>query len=112
MIWFCNSTNKLLISLTSDLPKVTTRYPTKDYDDNPLLVDSVTAFCYPSGKVPVGMYFICFVIDCLVCLVCVCLSFCWFGVDIREEKVGHILCSFVCCLVLKLFSNWGLYVLS
>ena len=49
-----SSNTEVKLDGTEFIPKVTTRYPTKDYDDNPLLVDSVTAFCYPSGKVPVG----------------------------------------------------------
>ena len=60
------STNNTNIKLdgTEFIPKVTTRYPTKDYDENPLLVDSVTAFCYPSGKVPVGTFYL--FCDCLI----------------------------------------------
>ena len=34
-------------------PQITARYPLQDHDDNPLLIDSVTAFCYPSGQIPI-----------------------------------------------------------
>ncbi|KAL9179233.1 hypothetical protein ACHAXT_008523 [Thalassiosira profunda] len=34
-------------------PQVTARYPLVDHEENPLLTESVTAFCFPSGKIPV-----------------------------------------------------------
>ena len=34
-------------------PKITARYPLTDHEENPLLNDSITAFCYPSGTIPI-----------------------------------------------------------
>ena len=34
-------------------PKITARYPPLDHEENPLLSDSIIAFCYPSGKLPI-----------------------------------------------------------
>ena len=34
-------------------PVITSRYPLLDHEENPLLPDSITAFCYPSGKIPI-----------------------------------------------------------
>ena len=34
-------------------PKITARYPTLDHEENPLLSDSIIAFCFPSGKIPI-----------------------------------------------------------
>ncbi|KAL7428922.1 hypothetical protein ACHAXH_002782 [Discostella pseudostelligera] len=34
-------------------PVITSRYPLVDHEENPLLPDSITAFCYPSGKIPI-----------------------------------------------------------
>mmetsp|Transcript_30968 Transcript_30968/g.62980 ORF Transcript_30968/g.62980 Transcript_30968/m.62980 type:complete len:1502 (+) Transcript_30968:105-4610(+) len=33
-------------------PEITARYPLEDHEENPLLADSVTAFCFPSGTIP------------------------------------------------------------
>lgn len=34
-------------------PQITARYPTQDHEENPLLSDSIIAFCFPSGKIPI-----------------------------------------------------------
>ncbi|KAL7434989.1 hypothetical protein ACHAXM_004579 [Skeletonema potamos] len=34
-------------------PQITARYPTQDHEENPLLPDSIIAFCFPSGKIPI-----------------------------------------------------------
>jgi len=34
-------------------PQITARYPLSDHEDNPLLEESITAFCFPSGKIPI-----------------------------------------------------------
>eukprot|EP00579_Thalassiosira_antarctica_P013794 CAMPEP_0201947094 /NCGR_PEP_ID=MMETSP0903-20130614/54759_1 /ASSEMBLY_ACC=CAM_ASM_000552 /TAXON_ID=420261 /ORGANISM="Thalassiosira antarctica, Strain CCMP982" /LENGTH=1385 /DNA_ID=CAMNT_0048490219 /DNA_START=26 /DNA_END=4183 /DNA_ORIENTATION=+ len=34
-------------------PQITARYPLEDHEDNPLLPESITAFCFPSGKIPI-----------------------------------------------------------
>jgi pentatricopeptide repeat protein len=34
-------------------PQITARYPTQDHEENPLLPDSIIAFCVPSGKIPI-----------------------------------------------------------
>ncbi|KAL7468701.1 hypothetical protein ACHAXS_008933 [Conticribra weissflogii] len=33
-------------------PEITARYPLEDHEENPLLAESITAFCFPSGKIP------------------------------------------------------------
>ena len=33
-------------------PQITARYPLNNHEENPLLPESITAFCYPSGKIP------------------------------------------------------------
>jgi hypothetical protein len=32
---------------------VTSRYPLQDHEENPFLAEGVTAFCFPSGKIPI-----------------------------------------------------------
>ena len=32
--------------------RITACYPLEDHEENPLLAESVTAFCFPSGKIP------------------------------------------------------------
>mmetsp|Transcript_25913 Transcript_25913/g.51978 ORF Transcript_25913/g.51978 Transcript_25913/m.51978 type:complete len:1413 (+) Transcript_25913:53-4291(+) len=34
-------------------PQITARYPTQNHEENPLLSDSIIAFCFPSGKIPI-----------------------------------------------------------
>eukprot|EP00804_Cyclotella_cryptica_P013105 CCRYP_002372-RA/>CCRYP_002372-RA protein AED:0.02 eAED:0.02 QI:172/1/1/1/0.66/0.75/4/39/1339 len=34
-------------------PRVTSRYPLQDHEGNPFLAEGVTAFCFPSGKIPI-----------------------------------------------------------
>jgi hypothetical protein len=35
-------------------PQITARYPIQDHEENPLLSDSIIAFCFPSGKIPIS----------------------------------------------------------
>ena len=37
------------------VPRITARYPLEDHEENPLLEDGITAFCYPGGTVPVSV---------------------------------------------------------
>ncbi|KAL7537211.1 hypothetical protein ACHAXR_007661 [Thalassiosira sp. AJA248-18] len=34
-------------------PQITARYPLENHEENPLLPESITAFCFPSGKIPI-----------------------------------------------------------
>lgn len=40
------------VSASAFQPEITARYPLEDHEENPLLADSVTAFCFPSGAIP------------------------------------------------------------
>lgn len=47
------TTVKTTIDGSEFTPQITARYPPVDHEENPLLAESITAFCFPSGKIPV-----------------------------------------------------------
>ncbi len=47
------TTTQALLDGSDFQPVITSRYPLVDHEENPLLPDSITAFCYPSGKIPI-----------------------------------------------------------
>jgi len=47
------NTNKPKLDGSEFQPQITARYPTQDHEENPLLSDSIIAFCFPSGKIPI-----------------------------------------------------------
>ena len=48
-----NNTSSSALNGSEFTPKITARYPLTDHEENPLLNDSITAFCYPSGTIPI-----------------------------------------------------------
>ena len=47
------STANMAIDGSEFQPEITARYPLQDHEENPLLPESITAFCFPSGKIPI-----------------------------------------------------------